>query len=198
MRVPSIALLAFLAALSPAGAVTLTFDQAPDITVEIPAGWNACDPATRAALRGRPPSGQLKNLCGKGFDSSGERVVGTADGSFAVIFVLTKPDEFPPSFFQAATPAKIAGLSDRLCKGMFNAPESEASCVFALRDISNRHAIVGRLHQRNGRFDISREVLVPGGRRTAAFLFQTTTPSAATEAGMDAIVASIRVSEKGR
>jgi hypothetical protein len=198
MKGLSIAALVFVAAFSPAAAVTLTFAQAPDITFEIPAGWSACDAPTRAALHGPPPNGELKDLCKDYNDKGGARAIGTPDGSVMMSFVLTKPDEFPPSYFKAVTPKTISGLSAGLCQRVFQAPPGEASCVFTLRNIANRNAMAGWVRPPNGRFDFGRMLIVPGGQRSAAFILLTKSPTADTNVRMDAIVASIRVSEKGR
>lgn len=198
MRVLSIAALVFIAALSQAQAATLTFDQAPDITFEIPTGWSACDTPTRVALQGQPPKGPFKDMC-KGFDDKGgARGVGSPDNTVMVSVVLTKPEEFPPSFFKALTPKMVSGMSPGLCQNVFHAAPGEASCAFMLRNVANRPAMLGRVREPNGRFDVGRMLIVPGGRRSAAFIFLTPAPNAGTDAGMDAIIASIRVSAKGR
>jgi hypothetical protein len=197
MKFSPVAALVFLTALLAGGigqATTITFDLAPEITFEVPTGWSACDPVTGAKLQGSPSKGALKTLC-KGFnDKGGARMVGSPDGSVAMSFVLAKPGDFPPALFERMTPEQISSDSAALCQSVLHIPPSAAPCVFELRGVAGRTALVGRVEAPDGRFDLSRMVMVPGNRQTAIFIFLASPPSAEADDRMHEIIASIRAS----
>jgi hypothetical protein len=179
-----------------AQAVTMTFDSAPEITFEVPAGWAACDPITSGQLQGPPPVGKMKSLCGIFNNKGGARMVGSSNGSLVLSFAVTDPTVFPPAYFQSVTPQQITDESANLCQSVLKVSAGTAPCVFELRNVANRPAITGRVSTPNGEFVVGRVVLIPGENRSAIFIFLSSQPSGDADDRMEAIVASIRVSEK--
>ena len=172
-------------------AATLTFDSAPEITFDIPTGWSACDPATLAELQGPPPKGELKTLC-KGFDDKGgARMVGSPNGLLALSFTVVESDTFPVS---TVSPSMISERSAGICQSVLHVSPRDGDCVVELGKVANRPALVGRARPHGWRYDLGRVIVVLGDQRSAVFIFLSLSPTADTNSGMEAIIASIRVS----
>jgi hypothetical protein len=190
------ALLTCVLLCAPAHAVTLSFDTAPEITFEVPAGWVACDPVTAAALQGPRLDGKTKDLC-TDFDSAGgARLVGSPDGSLAVSFVVNDSNDLPPSYFRDASPQLIADASATLCKSAFNVTDATTNCAFELASVANRPAIVGHVRTPHGEYEVGRMVIVASDSHSVAFVFMATPADITTQDMINTFVASIRIAAK--
>lgn len=199
MKIPSGPALALLAILLPAEnvrAAVMTFDTAPEITFDVPKGWAACDAATSAELQGPPPAGKLKVLCGRFDSTGGARMVGSPDSALVMSFAAVGPADFPPAFFRTVTPEQISSLSSTLCQSMFQIAAGTVPCTFALQAVAGRPAFVGRVRPPNSQFEAGHVVIVSGESRSVILIFLVSAPSSDTDDRINAIVASIRFSEK--
>ena len=180
-----------------ATATTLHVGFAPDITVEIPQGWTACDARTRTELGGDAPLGQMKKLCDGFDDKGGATMVGTPDGMLALNFAsLDRSKVFSSTFFENTNQQQISDFGSSVCVSAFHL-SSKTPCVFEFDKVADRRALVGRISTPNGEFEVGRVVLLPDGAKNSVFIFFASVPSDQTDDGMNAIVHSIRIQTKG-
>ena len=122
-------------------------------------------------------------------------MVGSPDGALVLSFAINGPTVFPPDTFRSMTPEKVSARSAALCQSTLQIAPGGPTCVFALETVANRPALVGHVKTPNGQFEVVRMMFIPGKSRSAIFNFLASPPSGDNDNRIDAIVASVRVSE---